>query len=357
MTPSIPPEIYETICTDVEPADLAMLCRTSRPFRDQAQRILYHKVDLGICRKSRSLKSWCWAVAHSCRLAERVHTLVLRLPLPHELRPTDVTTIRRALQACVNLKDLTIFPDKVRLDTPPESVDAYLMDELPFRLTKFTNSYFMFAVLDRFFTMQTDIQMVSMPYFEHARDREFHLPRLVALGFCPFHLLPPRSPLQRLWTNIQPDMSPLRSYSASLTSLHINLSIGWGEPTISHVILTIVELLPGLMHLAITMNRHISLHSQLPQVASLHGFSRLESFILVSRSPPSAGFRLLHHFHMTDEHAMAFGSALMTACPTLRRAIVGGPTNQFHTFTRTPSIHSESGLEFEFGDAHMSWQS
>ncbi|KAJ7162225.1 hypothetical protein C8R46DRAFT_1103916 [Mycena filopes] len=357
MAPSIPPEICETICTEVDPADLPMLCKTSRLFRDQVQRILYHTVDLGNCRKSRSLKSWCWAVTHNSRLAERVHTLVLRLPVPLDLGPKDVTTIRRALQACVNLKDLTVFPDKVHLDTPPESIDAYMMDELPFRLTKFTNSYFVFAFLDKFFTTQPDIQVVSMPCFKDARDREFHLPRLVAFGFCPFHLLPPRSPLQRLWTNIQPDISPLRNYSASLTSLHVNLPL---EATISRTILSIVELSPGLMHLAITMNWPLYCHSQLPPVASLRQFSGLESFILVSQYLPPSDSPFWYHMHMTDEDAKDFGSALMKACPTLSRAVVGGPTHQFYTFTRTPvdaSIHSESGSEFEFGDVYMSWQS
>ncbi|KAJ6616691.1 hypothetical protein B0H10DRAFT_1381067 [Mycena sp. CBHHK59/15] len=56
----LPPEICATICGEVDRAALGVLCRISPLLRDQAQRMLYHTVDLQD-RNMRLLRSWCLA--------------------------------------------------------------------------------------------------------------------------------------------------------------------------------------------------------------------------------------------------------------------------------------------------------
>jgi hypothetical protein len=77
---TLPSEICALICDEVDQSrTLTLLCRTSRLFRDQAQYILYHSVDLRD-RDMRTVKSWARTVTRHSHLAERVHALALCLP-------------------------------------------------------------------------------------------------------------------------------------------------------------------------------------------------------------------------------------------------------------------------------------
>ncbi|KAJ7141130.1 hypothetical protein C8R44DRAFT_241287 [Mycena epipterygia] len=253
----LPPEICALICDEVEdPGSLALLCRTSRVFQDRAQRTLYHSVDLQGCSRSmRSLKSWCLAVTRHSHLAERVHALSLFLPA--NLEAPDAEKVARALSRCVNLKELDVSGETFANGRRPDCVQHWMLS-CPFRLTKFTNSYFdsssPLMMAYHFWNVQSEIRVLSildrLAPFPCSGE---HLPNLIAVRVPTFLGLPAGRPLQRLETEFPSDLdySSLAQYSQTLTTL--NLLRTWVSPhfPISYTLESIAGLLPALVHLGI----------------------------------------------------------------------------------------------------------
>ncbi|KAJ7031030.1 hypothetical protein C8F04DRAFT_711263 [Mycena alexandri] len=111
----------------------------------------------------RSTKSWCLAVTRHPHLAQRVHALSLTIPETVKLQPADGTKIQRALTLCVNLKELKVTFEKSSNDSGPHSIHGWLINECPFRLTKFTNLYFNSAWISQFWKAQSELRVLSVP--------------------------------------------------------------------------------------------------------------------------------------------------------------------------------------------------
>ncbi|KAJ7368976.1 hypothetical protein DFH08DRAFT_37019 [Mycena albidolilacea] len=104
---TLPPEICGVICTELKElgGNLALLCRTSRNLYREAQRILYHSVDLR-GRQMHAVTSWAYTVTEHTHLAERMHALTLQPSSVESLDISDVAKLVKALSKCINLKEL-----------------------------------------------------------------------------------------------------------------------------------------------------------------------------------------------------------------------------------------------------------
>lgn len=251
LFPRIPAEICASICAEVEPVDLVALCRTSRLFRDEAQRILYHTVDLQ-GRPMRSLRSWALAVTRHSHLGERVHALSLELPETLKLSASDGMKIKRALRACINLKELKVsceedFGPNVR----PDASSGWMVNEASFRLTKFANTYFSSRSTTKFWDAQSEIRVLSIPHIYGFPFADEQLPNLIAIGGLQLYSLPVGRPLQRIETCFHPDFSPIARFSQTLTTLNIVQTILDHNSTLADTVTSIVDLLPALVHFGI----------------------------------------------------------------------------------------------------------
>ncbi|KAJ7681002.1 hypothetical protein DFH06DRAFT_434116 [Mycena polygramma] len=368
MPLAIPLEVCSLICAAVEDrTELATLCRTSRFFRDEAQRILYRRVNLG--RPIRLLRSLALAVTRHPHLAERVHTLALRLPEALVMSPSDGSKIKDTFTACVNLKELRMSCAEMYPYGSQDSIDGWMLKGAPFRLTKFANSYFgIHQYLMDFLDEQPEIRVFSTSR-HHGRYplRDGDLPNLIAISVASLYSLPAARPLQRIETEFQHDYSPLAQYSGTLTTLNLVRESEWDQDTtLSETVIMIADMLPALVHLGITdrtENPADSITERSP-MATLNRFSKLETFVLLVPN----GFMFFHEtsprvYEMDDEKDLEdLGSAIITACPNLHRVVVGSDVQRLnrvltYTLTRTPDgrISSNRGYELDSDAVSIFW--
>ncbi|KAJ7368993.1 hypothetical protein DFH08DRAFT_947874 [Mycena albidolilacea] len=232
---TLPPEICGAICAEVKElrGNLAVLCTTSRNFCREAQRILYHSVDLQ-GREMRATKSWARAVTQYTHLAERMHALTLQLPSIESLDVSDIAKIVKVLSRCINLKELCGVPE-------------CMISACPFRLQKFENlAPFKGWWDDDFWKTQTEIRVLSLTYFPPSLENQLPVPNLIALRIAVLHNLPER-PLQRVETGFHTDLTPLARYSRTLTTL--NLQGEWYLSPITQILAAIAASFPSLLHL------------------------------------------------------------------------------------------------------------
>ncbi|KAJ7141127.1 hypothetical protein C8R44DRAFT_241262 [Mycena epipterygia] len=367
LHPRLPPEICASICGEVaEAGDLALLCRTSRLFQNQAQRILYHTVDLQGGRM-RSLKSWCLSVTRHSHLAERVHTLSLLIPRGLEV-PVAIK-IGRALSRCVNLKELTTSGEAYDANGPRTvGIYGWMINECPFRLIKFANSYFSEGSIKEFWNAQSEIRVLLLPYLRGifpCSDKQ--LPNLIAAGSPSLYGLPAGRVLQRIETGFrhtQLEYSSLVQYARTLTTL--NLLREWPDRnvTILDALISIADLLPRLSHLGIVelKKNPYTLVEHTP-VLTFQKFLRLETFVLHVRTVAQFKDPNSDLIYEMDAAAdlEALGSAIMMACPTLRRTAMGAEAKSDQELTcvltrlHGGGIHSEAGTELDFDAVSMFW--
>ncbi|KAJ7162249.1 hypothetical protein C8R46DRAFT_1353232 [Mycena filopes] len=365
MASPLPAEICAFIFAELEPSTLFVLCRTCRLFLHQAQRILFRSVDLE--RGSmRFTKSWCRAVTLHSHLAERVHTLSLQIPEALQLDPADGTKIHAALMRCVNLKRLKVVFERSSLNAPRTSSYGWLINNCPFRLTQFTNSYFDNGCIEKFWKAQSELRVLSGAPSGSLEFPDDSLPNLIAVKVNEMRRPPAGRPLQRIEAGFayHQDYSPLAQYSRTLTTL--NLVRQWSDRnvTLFNTITLIAELLPGLVNLGITeINRrrphYVMVESNLDK--PLKKFRRLETFVLLLRN--TTRVESDRYYDLAEEdHLRDFGCTIMEASATLHRTVVGShfQADQEITciLTRGPdgSIHCEKGIKFDFDTMSMFWE-
>ncbi|KAJ6594612.1 hypothetical protein B0H19DRAFT_1056869 [Mycena capillaripes] len=340
------------ICEEVKRADLLILCLISRRFLDQIQHIIYRTVDLRCCGP-RALKSWCLAVTRRPQLAERVHALWLTLSGDLSLS-SDAAKLARALSKCVNLKELTVhhaassegggggfkfdsFQSWTTGGFKSDSIQSWIINKCPFRLTKFSNSYFRNSFLSHFWSSQSDIRILSLPSCRNFPWDDIQLPNLIAVevDIC---ALPADRELQlELITKVARELPALRHF-------------GMTEVAESH--------------------RQIVEHS--PH-AALAKFARLETLVLYTRS--IAAFREVTPNLIcelgTPGNMKTIGLAIMAGCPTLHQIALGAqiypPLNvdvRYRegseltcTLMRTTDgeIQLQDGTRFDFQAVSMFW--
>ncbi|KAJ7274251.1 hypothetical protein C8J57DRAFT_1315044 [Mycena rebaudengoi] len=259
----LPPEIFAYICGQIDPSHLVPVCRVSRLLRDQAQRILYLRPDLR-GQKIKSVRSWCLAVTQHSHLAERVHSLSLQPP--DDLDPADAGRISVALRKCVNLKSLAVLRVEHPWPYTPGSLHTWMLEDCPFRLTTFTNSYFSCGRLEKIWDTQREIRVLSFPKTvpPHAFIRspgtkfpaDTQLPNLIALEvLCDSDLTDIYRPLQRIQIRIIDSLPDLSRFSRTLTTLSLGRS---ASLSFKDIFLCIARMLPTLLHLGIFKHKAAS---------------------------------------------------------------------------------------------------
>ncbi|KAJ7288034.1 hypothetical protein C8J57DRAFT_505074 [Mycena rebaudengoi] len=219
MGPMLPLEIFAYICGQIDPCHLVPVCRVSRLLR----------------RKMKSVRSWCLAVTRHSHLAERVHCLSLQLP--DDLDPADAGRISVALRKCVNFKSLAVLCVEYHGPYAPGSLHTWMLEDCPFRLTTFTNTYFNCGRLERIWDTQREIRVLSFPktFPPHAfimspgtkfpADTQFL--NLIALEvLCDNHLTDICRPLQRIQIRVIDSLPDLSKFSRTLTTLSLGRSAG-----------------------------------------------------------------------------------------------------------------------------------
>ncbi|KAJ7849843.1 hypothetical protein B0H14DRAFT_2582321 [Mycena olivaceomarginata] len=149
---TLPPEICGSICHELKElgGNLAPLCTTSRNFSREAERILYHSVDL----RGREL------------------------PAIESLEILDKAKIVEALRKCINLKEL-------------RGAHGWMLSGFLFRLQKFEGPVpWEGGVGDDFWKTQTEICVLSLPYLPNLPSFENQLPNVIALGTPTLDVLP-----------------------------------------------------------------------------------------------------------------------------------------------------------------------
>ena len=105
-------EIYSTIFQHVATGDLTTLCRVSKMFQKEAERILYCFVDIVHVTDGERLMSWCHAIAECPPRAFLVRSLRLpgsfRPDLAHFSSQLVQQAIGQALRTFVNLEELFV---------------------------------------------------------------------------------------------------------------------------------------------------------------------------------------------------------------------------------------------------------
>ncbi|KAJ6494515.1 hypothetical protein C8R45DRAFT_988286, partial [Mycena sanguinolenta] len=389
-TVQLPPEICAKICEGVSPKDRVTLFRTSRLFGDQAQRLIYRTVDLSHCTP-RALRSWCLAVTRRSELAERVHALSLGLPGDLSFS-SDVAKIARALSRCVNLKELSVHHDHAGpfgapYESQASSIQGWIITKCPFRLTKFSNSYFKTSFISQFWTPQSDIRVLSIPNCtQNFPIYDDQLPHLIALEVGDVHSLPVDRALQRIqlrWgrhaAGSMDQLSVLGRYSGTLTTLNLLQTATTPLLSTLRICDKIARELPRLLHLGLTeIDKYTKAADRFAEDAPLNvlaKFTQLQTFIIYSQKITEFRDLVLGRVYKLDElpGLQAFGRAVMEACPTLCRVDVGArifsrtdleewyselPRRELScTLTRTAAgnIELECGTRFDFHAVAMFW--
>ncbi|KAJ6531617.1 hypothetical protein DFH09DRAFT_137938 [Mycena vulgaris] len=177
--------------------------------------------------------------------------------------------------------------------------------------------------------------------------------------------LPPGRPLQRIEIAFERDYSFLMQYAQTLTTLNLVREEFNIFSTISDTLTSIAVFLPALVHVGIielVKEPSYAAVEHIPMV-TLQRFPRIETFILQVRHVIRFTDPTSNHVYelRTDADLEALGSAIMEACPTLQRTVIGAEVDMGHeltcALTRSPEggIHSEAGTEFDFDAVSMFW--
>ena len=143
----LPVDVYSIICRHTAINDLTTLCRVSKMFQDEAERILYYSVDITHIADGEHLMSWCNNIAASQRRSIRVH--ILRFPAtflspPQDATPTSSLHIQQAnaqaLRAFVNLSDLSLRIGSAEGEGIP-SLLRWSFEGCRFSLTAFSGNF------------------------------------------------------------------------------------------------------------------------------------------------------------------------------------------------------------------------
>ncbi|KAK7062235.1 hypothetical protein R3P38DRAFT_2834215 [Favolaschia claudopus] len=348
LSARIPPEICALVCDEVKtPGELALLCRTSTIFRAQAQRLLYHSINLQTC-SMRKVRSWAVVIARNTQLAVLVQALALYLPIDISFDALDAHKVGRVLASCTNLKELRVSGPDRPSGFLHGSNAGWMLNNCFFRLTKFENLYFHDDWIKYFYSKQDQLSVLVTYNSSYFSDRQHLLPALTAVGMTQMSHLPAGKALERIEIGLEADMLPLLQYKSTLTTL--NLVRHWHDSqfSIGHAIKAVAESLPDIVHLGLVESEEFLPCSQeQTSTAMLQLFSRLETFTLSMLNVDAFVIDEAPPHDLSDAagvHDLSY--AVLMACPTLASL-----------FTRSAAglVKHESRTGFGFEEFSMFW--
>ncbi|KAF7335344.1 F-box domain-containing protein [Mycena sanguinolenta] len=319
-----PAEIWVTICSEVhDSASLASLCRISRSCRPEAQRILYHSVDLRD-RPMRAIQLWARTMIGT-PLAERVYALALCLPGTLRFDVSHATKIGRALAKCVNLKELRMVSDEELIETAGDAqygVHGWLINNCSFRLTKFENFHFEDRRIAEFWKNQTELQVLLTRTCSFLRDPVV-LPQLNAIEAADLLDLSERRSLQRVSTRLDDtNLRRLARCTTNLTTLYLSRDSVDRWFSIGDAIATAAGCFPDLIHFAIVEKQDdVPSHEEVSNT-TLEQFLKLETLVLQVLNISCFDIDGATHEMNTAAGLYGLGNGFMMACPALRRATI-----------------------------------
>ena len=126
----LPIELYRDVVQHVSARNLPALCTVSSTLRHEAERVLYHTIQL---YEPQRVRSWCFTLAGSERFGAMVHSLTLPQSFAVEIdQDTAILvqeSLRIALRKVINLKYL-----KITGGSGYPCLDLSLLTGCPFRL-------------------------------------------------------------------------------------------------------------------------------------------------------------------------------------------------------------------------------
>nr|GAT54738.1 predicted protein [Mycena chlorophos] len=248
----LPTELIALICSQSnDHPTIASLCRVSRRFVAPAQEHLFRTVDLE-GKTLRILRAWCSTVARHHVLAERVHSLSLQLPVTVAFMPEDAEKLSKALRACRNLKELHISSEK---SGQADSVNGWLLSNVPFRLTKFADTYFSPEYyLEETLAQQTEIQVLALPFGVSLPENTLpagRLPNLIAMS-ASLDAIPIDRPLERIEMPYERQLPKIVRFSGTLTTLSIIVPRHLTTHP-KYIMDALLPAIPTLKHLAVVL--------------------------------------------------------------------------------------------------------
>lgn len=258
-----PPELFRNVLewiTDAE--DLCNLSLTSRICQIEAERVLYHSIELA--QNSTAPVLWATTMLDCPQKAKRVRALTLNFDTSFLIVPdmlaSSLQLISQALQKLINLKKLALGGHSMAMMHP---IYTWILDDCPFSLEVFHNSVFPAPSIVPFLSRQHNVREWKQAgsHLGETLDESF-LPRLVALDahYSVLACFTTPRPLQHLRLKIRgfcagerkrDVINSLAYFGDTLTSLSLEGIIGGPHPTSNHIIGSLAEKTPILRLLSL----------------------------------------------------------------------------------------------------------
>jgi hypothetical protein len=258
-----PPELFRNVIewiTDTE--DLCNLSLASRICRTEAERVLYHTIELA--QNSTAPVLWATTILDCPQKAKRVRALTLKFDTSFLIVPdmlvSSLQLISQALRKLVNLKQLVLGGHSLAMMHP---IYTWILDDCPFSLDVFHNSVFPAPSVVPFLSKQLNVRdwKQAGSHLGEMLDDSF-LPRLSILDvhYSVLSCFTTPRPLQQLRLKIrgfcagerkQDIINTLAHFGDTLTSLSVERVIGGSDPDSTHIIRGLPEQTPRLKMLSL----------------------------------------------------------------------------------------------------------
>ncbi|KAF8630971.1 hypothetical protein AX17_005327 [Amanita inopinata Kibby_2008] len=331
---SLPPELCGLICQQpiINRKELRTLCSVSNSFRAEAERLLYTRVCL---RSLGHIHSWCVSLAARPHLAARVQFLSLSVPPCGDLEAADYSLLIFALGACVNLKELEVLNDG--RSPEGESSQTFFLEGHPWKLTKFTNTYFTLVDLRTFFESQPEMQILVIRTRQSEQSVPRFLPRNITTLDTSAAVLRsvsniPGLQVRRLQYHMPhargeeelPTFVALTRVSQTLTSLSI-VRHGRDEGMdVAVVAACVAAQLPHLRYFRLIDNTIRSSDSYVPLLPFPINFQRIETFIIKPATrlhDDDDILRCIYRELESEQGRHTAGARIMHNLPTLKSLV------------------------------------
>ncbi|KAF9464190.1 hypothetical protein BDZ94DRAFT_1308206 [Collybia nuda] len=352
-----PPELFRNILewiTDTE--DLCNLSLTSRICRIEAERVLYHSIELA--QNSTAPVLWANTMLSCPHKAQRVRALTLKFDtsflIVPEMLVSSLHVISQALRKLNNLKNLILGGHSLAMMHP---IYTWILDDCPFSLDVFHNFVFPAPSIVPFLSRQPNIREWKQAgsHIGETLDESF-LPQLAILDahYSVLACFTTPRPLQHLRLKIRgycagerkrDVINSLSYFRDTLTSLSVEGVIGGPHPNSTHIIRSLAEKTPMLKLLS--LNDFPFADPKVVQVddddclLAVSQFQQLECLVLSE---------LTRVLRLTKRRRIATAHRIFGQCPTLRFVVISG--ERHYLYKRHVDGITEDILEADDDDSN-----